>query len=116
MIRFFMTEINTYLEEIVNALDFESLNEFLNEHMRIKMDVTELIREISINGLEALNKENITQLLNSVNQSEAVGATVADKMNELMENTKKMNSIQRVVTKLSTISQRMTISHFGINW
>lgn len=62
MIRFFMTEINTYLEEIVNALDFESLNEFLNEHMRIKMDVTELIREISINGLEALNKENITQL------------------------------------------------------
>lgn len=62
MIRFFMTEINTYLEEIVNALDFQLLNEFLNEHMRIKMDVRELIREISINGLEALNKENITQL------------------------------------------------------
>lgn len=58
----FMTEIDTYLEEIVSALDFESLNQFLNEHMRIKMDVAELIQEISLNGLEALNKENITQL------------------------------------------------------
>lgn len=59
---FVMSEISTYLEEIVDALDFHSLNEFLNEHMRIKMDVTELIKEISINGLDALNQENITQL------------------------------------------------------
>lgn len=59
---FLMTEINTYLEEIVDALDFQALNEFLNEHMRIKMDVSELISEICLNGLEALNKENITQL------------------------------------------------------
>ena len=50
-----------YLEEIIDALDFQSLNQFLNEHMRLKMDIAQLIEEISINGLDALNKENITQ-------------------------------------------------------
>lgn len=51
-----------YLKEILEALDFESLNRFLYEHMRIEMDVTELIQAISLNGLDALNKESITQL------------------------------------------------------
>lgn len=51
-----------YIEEILEVLDFESLNHFLNEHMRVEMDVQELIQEISLNGLSALNKESITQL------------------------------------------------------
>ena len=59
---FVMTEVHSYLEDIVEALDFESLNRFLNEHMRVEMDITELLMEISVNGLSALNKENITQL------------------------------------------------------
>ena len=52
--------MNTYLEEIINALDFQSLDNFLTEHMRVEMNVTELVQEISVNGLEAFNKENIT--------------------------------------------------------
>ena len=54
--------MNTYLEEIIKALDFQSMNDFLNNHLRAEMDFTELIRQISLNGIEALNKENITQL------------------------------------------------------
>lgn len=54
--------MNTYLEEIMEALDFQSLNQFLNEHMRMEVDIAQLIREISLNGLEVLNKETITQL------------------------------------------------------
>lgn len=60
--RWLGTEVNTYLEEIVNALDFKSIDEFLNEHLRMEMDFAELIGQISTNGLDALNRENITQL------------------------------------------------------
>ena len=48
--------MNTYLEEIIKALDFQSMNDFLNNHLRAEMDFTELIRQISLNGIEALNK------------------------------------------------------------
>lgn len=37
----------------------------------------------------AVGRDNIHQLLDSVGQSETVGAMVRDKMNELMENTKR---------------------------
>ena len=59
---FVMSEVNTYLEDIIDALDLNLLNEFLNEHMRVEMDIGELLGQISVNGLEAFNKENITQL------------------------------------------------------
>lgn len=51
-----------YLEEIIEALDFSGLNEFLNEHMRMKMSVEELIAQISMQGIEGLSGENISQL------------------------------------------------------
>ena len=59
---FVMTETNGYLQEIIEALDFEALNDFLNEHLYVKMNFEELVSQISIYGLEALNKENITQM------------------------------------------------------
>lgn len=54
--------MNTYLEEIIEALDFQSLNGFLNDHMRSEMDVAQLMKEISLYGFEGINKENITRL------------------------------------------------------
>lgn len=57
-----MTEINTYLEEIIDELNLNTLNDFFNEHMRMEMNVGELLAQISINGLGAMNKENITRL------------------------------------------------------
>lgn len=62
MKRMLMTEVNTYLEEVIEALDFQGLDRFLNEHLRMEMDFEELVKQISQNGLEVLNKENITQL------------------------------------------------------
>lgn len=62
MKRILMTNINSYLEEIIETLDFGSLNEFLYEHMRIEMNFEELITQISLNGLDAINKENVTQM------------------------------------------------------
>lgn len=62
MKRILMTDVNGYLEEIIETLDFQALNDFLYEHMRIKMSFEELITLISANGLDALNRENITGL------------------------------------------------------
>ena len=59
---FVMTEINDYLQEIMETLDFKAVNDFLNEHLRVKMSFEELVSKISIDGLGALNKENITQM------------------------------------------------------
>ncbi|MBQ3560164.1 MAG: stage III sporulation protein AE [Agathobacter sp.] len=62
MRRMLMTDVSGYLEEIIETLDFGALNDFLYEHMRSEMSFEELISQISIYGLEALNKENITQM------------------------------------------------------
>ena len=53
-------EVEKYLEEIIGEIDFSALNEFLNGHMRMEMSFSELVAQVSTNGLESLNKENIT--------------------------------------------------------
>ena len=62
MRRMLMTDVSGYLEEIIETLDFSALNRFLHEHMRVEMNFEELISQISVHGLEAINKENITQM------------------------------------------------------
>ena len=49
----------------------------------------------------AIGRENINQLLASVNQSEVVGSTVGEKMNELIDNTTKMNSIVETINSIA---------------
>lgn len=53
-------EVEKYLEEIIGEIDFSTLNDFLNGHMRMQMTFEELVANISANGLEAISKENIT--------------------------------------------------------
>ncbi|MBR3811786.1 MAG: stage III sporulation protein AE [Agathobacter sp.] len=62
MIRFWMTNTQDYLQEIINFLDFEGLNNFLNDHMRKELNFEELVLEISRNGIEAFNKDNLLQM------------------------------------------------------
>ena len=57
-----MTEVESYLEEIIEMLDFSALNDFLNGHMRIELSFEEWIAQISVYGLDAINKETVTQL------------------------------------------------------
>ena len=52
-------EVEKYLAEIIGKLDFTPLNEFLNGHVRVEMTFGELVRRVSAQGLEALNKDHI---------------------------------------------------------
>lgn len=62
MKRVVMTDVSAYLEEIIETLDFHAMNDFLYEHLRIKMDFGELITQMNMHGLEAISKETITSL------------------------------------------------------
>lgn len=63
MRRLMLTQVESVLEEILEALDFSALNDFLYKHMRTEMSFEELVSQISVNGLDAVNKENITMLV-----------------------------------------------------
>lgn len=52
--------IEQYLEEILGMLDFQSLNQFLQEHFRGKMTFEVFVSQIAKEGLSAINPENIT--------------------------------------------------------
>ena len=86
-------------EEIVEQID--SAKEVTNT---IAANVAQTEQTIVI------GKENIEQLLDSVNQSEVVGATVAEKMNELMENTKKMNSIVEMINSITSQTSLLSLN------
>lgn len=57
-----LSQMEYYLEEILNALDFSALNQFLNDHMRTKIDIESLVAEISVKGFHALDRETICGL------------------------------------------------------
>lgn len=89
----------TQTEEIIEQIDSaKAVTE------TIANNVTQTEQTIS------LGKENIDQLLASVNQSEIVGATVAEKMNELMENTKKMNSIVEMINSITSQTSLLSLN------
>ena len=58
----------------------------------------------------SVGKENIEQLLSSVQQSENVGTTVAEKMNELIENTEKMNSIVELINSITSQTSLLSLN------
>lgn len=55
--------MESYIEEILGSMDFSSLDTFLNEHMRTKMNFEELIARISMDGMDAINGENLSVLV-----------------------------------------------------
>ena len=58
----------------------------------------------------SIGKENIEHLLTSVQQSEVVGTTVAEKMNELIENTEKMNSIVELINSITSQTSLLSLN------
>lgn len=56
-------EVEKYLEEIIQELDFGNLNDFLYGHMRLKMSFEEMVARISAEGLVALDAETITKFV-----------------------------------------------------
>jgi len=57
-----------------------------------------------------IGKTNIDQLLDCVSQSETVGATVGQKMNELIENTEKMNSIVEMINSITSQTSLLSLN------
>ena len=96
----------------------ESLQEQLSQTEEIMEQIDtakEVTLTISTNVSQTeqtitLGKENIEHLLSSVGQSETVGATVAEKMNELMENTKKMNSIVETINSIANQTSLLSLN------
>lgn len=54
-----LSEADSYLQEIMNNIDFSSLDSFLNDHMRSKLTFQELVGKVITEGWDALNAENI---------------------------------------------------------
>jgi len=57
-----------------------------------------------------IGKENIDSLLASVTQSETVSATVAAKMDELIENTKQMHSIVEIINSITSKTSMLSLN------
>ena len=55
--------LESYIEEILGNLDFSSLDVFLNEHMRTKINLEELIARISVDGIGAINGESLSMMV-----------------------------------------------------
>lgn len=86
-------------QEIVSQL--ETVNNVTNT---ITNDVDETHNNILI------GKENIEQLLESVNQSELTSHTVAEKMDELIENTEKMNEIVEMINSITNQTRLLSLN------
>lgn len=99
-----MEDVTTGAVETAESLQHQlAQTEEIMEQIDSAKNVTETITR-NVTKTEytiSSGKENIKGLLNSVNQSESVGLAVAEKMNELMENTKKMNSIVDMINSIT---------------
>ncbi len=55
--------MSTYLEEVMEEIDFSSIEQFMQGHMRTEMSFEKLVSLVATEGLDALNAENITTLV-----------------------------------------------------
>ena len=99
-------------ETAENMQEQLSQTEEIMEQIDSAKEVAETIAENVTHTEETITigKSNIDQLLVSVSASESVGATVAEKMNELMENTKKMNSIVETINSIANQTSLLSLN------
>ncbi len=89
-----------------------SQTEEIMEQIDSAKEVAETIAENVTHTEETISvgRENINQLLDSVNQSEVVGSAVGEKMNELMDNTEKMNSIVELINSIASQTSLLSLN------
>ena len=108
-----MKDVTSGANETADSLQHQlSQTEEIMEQIDSAKAVTETIGN-NVTQTEqtiSLGKENIDQLLVSVNHSESIGATVTEKMNELMENTKKMNSIVEMINSITSQTSLLSLN------
>lgn len=89
-----------------------SQTEEIMEQIDSAKEVAETIAENVTHTEETISvgRENIDQLLDSVNQSEMVGSAVGEKMSELMDNTEKMNSIVELINSIASQTSLLSLN------
>ena len=108
-----MQDVTTGANETAESLQHQlAQTEEIMEQIDSAKEVTNTISE-NVSQTEftiSVGKDNINELLNSVSQSETVGATVAKKMNELMDNTKKMNAIVEMINSITSQTSLLSLN------
>ncbi len=89
-------------------LQTEEIVEQIDKAKNVTDTITEDVHETE--STIAISKENIEHLLVSVNQSENASTTVASKMNELIENTEKMNSIVEMINSVTNQTSLLSLN------
>lgn len=99
-------------ETAENMQEQLSQTEEIMEQIESAKEVAETIAENVVHTEKTINlgRDNINHLLDSVSQSEAVGSAVGQKMNELIENTKKMNSIVETINSIANQTNLLSLN------
>lgn len=108
-----MQDVTSGTTETAESLQQQLLQtEEIMEQIDSAKEVTGTITD-NVTQTEAtikMGKENINHLLDSVNQSENVGVTVAEKMNGLMEHTKQMNTIVEMINSITKQTSLLSLN------
>lgn len=108
-----MEDVTVGTNETAESLQQQlAQTEEIMEQIDSAKEVTETINN-NVNQTEytiSNGKDNVNLLLDSVNQSEKVGDSVAEKMNELMDNTKKMNSIVEMINSITRQTSLLSLN------
>ena len=108
-----MEDVTVGTNETAESLQQQlAQTEEIMEQIDSAKEVTETI-STNVNQTEhtiSSGKHTVNLLLDSVNQSEKVGDAVAEKMNELMDNTKKMNSIVEMINSITSQTSLLSLN------
>ena len=108
-----MKDVNSGASETAESMQQQLLQtEEIMEQIDSAKEVAETISKNVIQTEETIiiGKSNINQLLVSVSTSEEVGSKVAEKMNELVENTEKMNSIVEMINSITRQTSLLSLN------
>lgn len=108
-----MNDVSTSTNETADAMQAQLLQtEAIMEQVNTAKKVSQNIAENVLQTEETVNigKDNIEHLLSYVNQSETASSMVASKMNELAENTEKMNSILEMINSVTKQTSLLSLN------
>ena len=99
-------------ETAENMQEQLSQTEDIMEQIDSAKNVAETISEnvSQTEDIITVGRDNINELLSSVSQSEVMGSAVGEKMSELVENTKKMNSIVETINSIANQTSLLSLN------
>lgn len=108
-----MNEVSVGVNETAESmqaqlLQTEEIVGHVNKAQKVSRDIAENVQQTEDTIL--VGKGNIENLLSHVNQSESASSLVASKMNELAENTEKMNSILELINSVTKQTSLLSLN------